>query len=117
MCRASLNKAKDGVLAITRPGFEVKKYTHNKGGKVSENISSNQTSGDMRALCDLHETVAARKLHPDGIASQNSSIRVSGVDTSIQAAKLVGEAQKVPRCGICTMPMGDQPGRVCSKCK
>jgi len=119
VCRSSINKAKDAVLAITRPGFEVKSYVHNPKGKVAgaKSSTSSNSSLDVRTQEGILETMEARKAHPDAIATQNSSVRVSGVDTSVQAAKLVGEAQKVPRCGICTMPMGQEAGTVCSRCK
>eukprot|EP00656_Telonema_subtile_P017466 TRINITY_DN19368_c0_g1_i1.p1 TRINITY_DN19368_c0_g1~~TRINITY_DN19368_c0_g1_i1.p1 ORF type:complete len:278 (-),score=57.20 TRINITY_DN19368_c0_g1_i1:206-1039(-) len=118
VCRASINKAKDGVLRIIRPGFQVHQTVHCKGAVAeANNTSTNASSSDVRANQGVEDTVAARKQATDVIASQNKGIKVSAVDTSAQAARLVGDAQKVPRCGICTMPMGGQSGNVCARCK
>jgi len=105
-CRASTNKAKEGIVGILRTGTVTKTYLHNSKGEVKE-VSSK----------GLAKAMAAREAHPDAIASQNAKLVISGVDTSAQAAKLVGTAQKVPRCGLCTRPMGDETGQICSRCK
>ena len=114
VCRSSINKTKDGVLKIVRPGIHVHKTVWNPSKDAAAGEGDNSTAQDPEALKD---TMAARQAHEDVIAGQNKNMRVSGGDTSAQAAKLVGEAQKVARCALCTKPMGDQSGRVCKRCQ